>query len=103
MPMLTTVVMRSPVAPRHSPAADLVGEAGHAVEDLVHVGDDVVAVGGDDLVAGGPQGHVEDGPVLGDVDVLAGPHGVDALAQARPARRRRRGGGWSRAVRRFLE
>ena len=42
--MLTTVLMRSPVAPFHSPAAQPVGERAHLVEHLVHVGDDVLAV-----------------------------------------------------------
>ena len=63
---------------------DLVGEAGHAVEDLVNVGDDVVAVGGDDFGGGSTQGDMEDGAVFGDVDVFAGPHGVDPLPKSGP-------------------
>ena len=49
MPILMTVLIASPVKPRHWPAPDLAGESGHAVEDLVHVGNDVVASGGDDF------------------------------------------------------
>ena len=44
MPMLTTVRMRSPVAPVHVPSRTRLGERRHAVEHVVHVGDDVVAV-----------------------------------------------------------
>ncbi len=44
MPMLTTVVIRSPVCPRHSAAADPLGERAHPVEHPVHVGDHVLPV-----------------------------------------------------------
>ncbi len=75
--MLTTLVMRLPVAPVHAPVAHAVGERRHLGEHLVHVGDDVLAVHDE---AGGrrhAQGDVQHGAVLGDVDVLAGEHGVD--------------------------
>ena len=35
-----------------------------------------------DAPFGRAQGHVQHGPVLGDVDLLAAKHGVDALPQA---------------------
>ena len=40
------------------------------------VGDDVLAVHGQGVSGRAAQGRVEDGAVLGDVDVLAGVHGV---------------------------
>ena len=46
-------------------------------------GDDVVAVVLDDACpAGARRRGVEDGPVLGDVDVLAGEHGVPQVFDA---------------------
>ena len=42
------------------------------------VGDDVLAVHSQGVSGRSAQGRVEDGPVLGDVDVLAGEHGVAA-------------------------
>jgi hypothetical protein len=47
--------------------------------DLLH---HVDAVDDELLVAGHAQRHVEHGPLLGHVDLLAGEHGVDPLAQA---------------------
>ena len=82
MPMLTMVVSRLPVCPVHSPERTFAREGGHAVEDLVDVGDDVLAVDHERRVARGAQGGVQDGAVLGDVDVLAAEHRLDALGQA---------------------
>lgn len=63
--------------------AHALGEGIHAVEDLVHVGDDVLAV--DDeltlLACRATKRGVQDGAVLGGVDVLAGEHGVTALLE----------------------
>ena len=63
--------------------AHALGEGIHAVENLVHVGDDVLAV--DDelalLACRAAQRGVQDGAVLGGVDVLAGEHGVAALLE----------------------
>src|SRR6266849_8954833 len=47
----------------------------------VHFGNHVLAVDENRLVAGRPEGHVQHRAVLGDVDLLAAEHGVDALAQ----------------------
>ena len=44
MPMLTTVRIRSPVAPTHEPSRTASANAAIRAEHLVHVGDDVVAV-----------------------------------------------------------
>ena len=63
--------------------AHALGEGIHAVEDLVHVGDDILAV--DDELAplgcGAAKRGVQDGAVLGGVNVLAGEHGVAALLE----------------------
>ena len=63
--------------------AHALGEGIHAIEDLVHVGNDVLAV--DDelafLACRTAQRGVQDGAVLGGVDVLAGEHGVAALLE----------------------
>ena len=40
----------------------------------MHVRDDVCAVDVDALTAGGSQGHVQDSPVLGDVDLVPAEH-----------------------------
>jgi hypothetical protein len=68
-----------PGVPGPLPRPDLVGEGPHPAQHLVHVGHHVLAVH-DQLGPGRhPQGHVQHGPVLGHVDVLAAEHGVPAL------------------------
>ena len=63
--------------------AHALGEGIHAVEDLVHVGDDILAVDDELALLGcrAAQCGVQDGAVLGSVDVLAGEHGVAALLE----------------------
>ncbi len=63
--------------------AHALGEGIHAIEDLVHVGDDILAVDNElALIAcRTAQRGVQDGTVLGGVDVLAGEHGVAALLE----------------------
>ena len=77
MPMLTTlrIALAGVTFPRA--AADAVGEPGHLVEHGVDFGHHVLAVDEDRCALGRPQGHVQDGPVLRDVDLLAAEHGVD--------------------------
>ena len=58
-------------------------EGGHAVEHRVHLGDDVLAVDDDRRRARRAQRHVQHRTLLGDVDLLAAEHGVDARAQPR--------------------
>ena len=85
MPMLTTLVSRSPVTPRRSPERTASANRRHPVEDVVHLGYDVVAAVLDDRARRAPKGDVEDRPVLGEVDVLAGEHGIPkALDLGRP-------------------
>ena len=64
-------------------AAHAVGEGGHLVEHGMDLRHDVLAVDEDRGVARRAQRHVQHGALLGDVDLLAAEHGVDALAQAR--------------------
>ena len=63
--------------------ANALGEGIHAVEDLVHVGDDVLAVDDELALLGcrAAQRGVQNGAVLGGIDVLAGEHGVAALLE----------------------
>ena len=63
--------------------AHALGEGIHAVEDLVHVGDDILAVNDELalLACRTAKRGVQDGTVLGGVDVLAGEHGVAALLE----------------------
>ena len=63
--------------------AHALGEGIHAVEDLVHVGDDILAVNDELalLACRTAKRGVQDGAVLGSVDVLAGEHGVAALLE----------------------
>ena len=63
--------------------ANALGEGIHAVEDLVHVGDDILAVDDELALLGcrAAKRGVQDGAVLGGVDVLAGEHGVAALLE----------------------
>ena len=81
MPMFTMLRIGLPVCPSHVRDRTRIGERRHPVEHRVDVGHDVVAVDLDALALRRPQCHVEHGPVLGDVDVLAAEHGVDAVAQ----------------------
>src|SRR5437762_181793 len=88
----TATKWRAPAAPPRPPArgalplpeADLLGEERHAVEDVVDGPDDVLPVDDQRGAPGHPQGDVEDGPVLGGVDPLPPPHGLDAAPQVGP-------------------
>ena len=87
MPMLTTLRIGLPVWPVHSPRADPLAKARHPVEHLVDLRDDVVAVDDQRALARHPQGDVEHGAVLGDVDVLAARTSPRAARAARARRR----------------
>ena len=82
MPMLTTLRMRLPVWPFHSPLRTRLAEVGHLVQHGVHLGHDVLAVHDDGGVLGRAQGDMKHGAVLGEVDLVPAEHGLDALAQA---------------------
>ena len=66
--------------PRAAP--DAVGEVGHLVEHGMDLGHNVLAVHNDGGVLGRSQGDVQDGAVLGEVDLVPAEHRVNALAQA---------------------
>ena len=81
MPMLTTLRMRRPVCPVHAP--DRTASAKRAMRSSTAwtSGTTSVAVDDDRRARGRAQGDVQDGAVLRDVDVLAGEHRVDPLAE----------------------
>ena len=81
MPMLTTVSIGLPVTPVPLAAAHLVGEGVHLVQHLVHLGTTSIPSTTSSASRGVAQRGVQHGPVLGDVDVLAGEHGVATLGQ----------------------
>ena len=103
MPMLTTLrdALAGVAVPRAG--ADRVGEGGHLVEDGVDFGHDVFAVDEDGFGFGRAQSDVEDGAVLGDVDLLAGEHGFGALRAGRILRRAAMRSLRVSSVMRFLE
>ena len=87
MPMLMTFLMRLAGVALPLAAADSVGEGRHLVEHGMDGGDDVFAVDDDRLALGRAQGDVQDGALLGDVDLLAAEHGVEARFQRHSLRR----------------
>ena len=74
MPMLTTLRIRLPVWPFHVAAADAIRKVRHPVEHGMNPGHDVLAVDQDRRAARRAQRHVEHGPFLRDVDLLAAEH-----------------------------
>ena len=62
--------------------ADAVGEGCHLVEHRVDARHNVFSIEEDALGPGRAQGDVQDGAVLGEVDLVAAKHGFDAVAQA---------------------
>ena len=48
----------------------------------MHLGHHVLAVHDDGFALWGAQGHVQDGPLFGDVDLLPAKHGIDTGPQA---------------------
>ena len=103
MPMLMTLRMRLPVWPVQAPRAHAVGEGRHLVEHGVDLGHDVLAVDDDRRALRRAQRHVQDGAVLGDVDLLAAEHRVDARAQAGLLGELRAAGASVSSVTRFFE
>ena len=81
MPMLTTLLIRFPVCPFHSPLRTRSAKAAILSSTACTSRHDVLAVDHDRGPFRGAQGHVQHGAVLGDVDLLAAEHGVDPRAQ----------------------
>jgi hypothetical protein len=72
MPTLTTFLTGLPVR-----------EVRHPVQHLVHLPHHVGAVHHQRRGPGHPQRHVQDGPVLRHIDVLAAEHGIPPFRHAR--------------------
>src|SRR5215467_10570216 len=62
--------------------ADAIAEVHHLVEHSVHLRHHILAVDDDRCTSRCAQGHVQDGAVFRDVDLVTPEHGVDARAQA---------------------
>ena len=62
--------------------ADAASEGVDLLQDLVHIGDHVLAVDRQGVSRGAAQRGVQDGAILGDVDVLARVHAVAQLQDA---------------------
>ena len=61
--------------------ADAVGKIGHTVENGMHLWNNINAIDFDRCRARSTKGGVEDGAVLGDVNLVATEHGVNLAAQ----------------------
>ncbi len=83
MPMLTTLRMREPVMALPLAAADAVGKGSHLVEHRVHLRHDILPVHENRGTARRAQRDVEDGAILGAVDLFPAEHGPDPGAQSR--------------------
>ena len=82
MPMLTTLRMRLPVYPCHSPLRTRRAKSDILSSTACTSGTTSLPSTKMLLIPRRAQRHVQHGAVLGDVDLLAAEHGVDALAQA---------------------
>ena len=82
MPMLTTLRMRLPVWPFHSPLRTRLEKSAILSSTAWTSGTTFSPSTTMDVASRRAQRHVQDGPLLGDVDLLAAKHGVDPLAQA---------------------
>ncbi len=61
--------------------ADRRGELRHLLQHALHLGHDIDTVDDESGARGHPQSDVQNGAVLGDVDVLTSKHRVDALTK----------------------
>ena len=82
MPMLTMSVNVLPVCAVNAAAVHAFDEVAHLLEARAHLRHHVLAVDEDRAVRAIAQGDVQDGAILGGVDLLAGEHRVDALVEA---------------------
>ena len=58
--------------------AHLAGEVGHFRQHSVDVRHNILAVHDDGVAFGRAQGHVQDAPLLRDIDFVPAKHGIDA-------------------------
>ena len=103
MPMLTTLRMRLPVWPFHAPLRTRFAKSAIRSSTACTSRHDVLAVDHDRRAARRAQRHVQHRPVLGDVDLLAAEHRVDAFAQAALLGQLRRAARSVSSVMRFFE
>ena len=82
MPMLMTLRMRLPVWPFHSPLRTRLEKSAILSSTAWTSGTTFSPSTTMDAPLRRAQGHVQDGPVLRDVDLLAAEHGVDPRSQA---------------------
>ena len=82
MPMLMTLRMRLPVWPFHSPLRTRLEKSAILSSTAWTWGTTFSPSTTIDAPLRRAQGHVQDGAVLRDVDLLAAEHGVDPRAQA---------------------
>ena len=82
MPMLMTLRMRLPVWPFHAPLRTRLEKSAILSSTAWTWGTTFSPSTTMDAPLGRAQGHVQDGPVFRDVDLLAPEHGVDARSQA---------------------
>jgi hypothetical protein len=62
-------------------APDALREVRHLAENGVDLGHHILTVHNDGCPCRGPEGHMQDGPLLRDVDLLAAEHGIDPGAK----------------------
>ena len=82
MPMLMTLRMRLPVWPFHAPLRTRLAKSAILSSTAWTWGTTFSPSTTMDAPSRGAQGHVQDGPVFRDVDLLAPKHGVDPRSQA---------------------
>ena len=82
MPMLTMLRMRLPVWPFHAPLRTRLENSAILSSTAWTCGTTFSPSTTIDAPLRRAQRHVQNGPVFGDVDLLAPEHGVDPLAQA---------------------
>src|SRR5262245_12595284 len=58
---------------------DAIREGRHPAEDIVNLEYNVFSINDNGCGLGRTQGHMQDRPLLGDIDHLATKHGVDSL------------------------
>ena len=83
MPMLMTLRMRLPVCPFHSPLRTRLEKSAILSSTAWTCGTTFSPSTTMDAPLGRAQGHVQDRPLLRDVDFVAAKHGVDPRSQAR--------------------
>ena len=79
--MLTTLRIRLPVWPFHSPLRTRLTEVTHLVEYRVHPRNHVFAVNEDRRASRSTKRHVQDCPLFSVVDLVPTEHGIDPRSE----------------------